>query len=205
MIEGLDHLGLVQREEHTFTPYPTVALELEPQVVKLFRRVEEFRIVGLIEHAYERNAPRIAAFLASLVHEDRHVPVHAPGEFGVTASAEYRAGARVGIDQGHVGGVQRNVALLRFQVAHRMSKEHEIGRRRLDAAAAEHQRGELERAVHVGKQTLSILEVVQQDQGFVRRQSAEELFCRLVAGDSRGDQQTDAPARRNDEPGQFRK
>ncbi len=86
------------------------------------------------------------------------------------------------------------MAILRFQVAHGVGEEDEIGVRCSYLRAAEHQYAKLEPAIHIGKDALAILEIVQFDQRLGRHQFVEELAGGVVGGDAGRDEQAGASA-----------
>ena len=98
-----------------------------------------------------------------------------------------------------------NVPLLFLQFVRIVQEKGEIGRRRLDLAAAEHQDAELEPPVNVGEDLAPVLEIVEPDQRFGIDEFGEELAGSVVGGDAGGHQQPDAALGGDDSVGQFGK
>ena len=67
MVVGLDHLGLVERQETPLALAPAVAVQLEALSGKVLGLVEKLGVVGLVEHPEELDAPRVAARFAGFV------------------------------------------------------------------------------------------------------------------------------------------
>ena len=89
--------------------------------------MEEFRVVGLVEHCKEPYPPRIATLFADPVDEDWYALVDIFGEISVAFEAKDGTGPGIGIDELEVAGRQRNVSFLVPKVIHCMGEEHKVG------------------------------------------------------------------------------
>lgn len=132
--------------------------------------------------------------------------VDSTSQVGVPASAEDGTGARVGVQQLHVGSGQRDVAV--FVVFrgffNSVGEENEVSALSLSGRAADDECGELEPSINVLEHLVAVLEVIKRNESFAFHQLVEKLLGGVVGGDARGDQEAGHAVGGDDRAGQFR-
>src|SRR5579885_3287767 len=140
-------------------------------------------VFGHVQHAQERNAPRVAAGRA-FAEEHGHALVDGARQVGIGAGAEDRAGAGVGVEQGEVGGGEGEAAARIAQVLGAGEEEGELAARY--GFAAQRQQAELHAAVHCGEQAVAVFEVEQGGELAALVEVGEEVLAGGVGGDACG-------------------
>ena len=123
----------------------------------------------------------------------RNSAVDALGDLGVSAGAEDRAGACVGVEKCEVFRGEREPSLWFIEVGSVEGEEHELGL--VDGAliAGQRQQAELDATVNALKDLLSILEVEQAGQVAPLDNVLEEELGGVVGSDARRHDHTNSP------------
>src|SRR5207253_3587315 len=131
-------LGFIQGQVALLAFLPQVSRQLKPSLGELRGLLEEVRIVRLMEHGKEANAPRVAAFQARFIDKNRNAPVNVLGQLCVATRAKDRTSTGVRIQQLDVFAREGNVPSFVVDVLHALSKKDEVCFRHLYVLATEY-------------------------------------------------------------------
>jgi hypothetical protein len=200
VVELVHQLGLVERQVPLLPAREHVPAQGEPGPLELLARAEEAGVVGHVEHAPERDVPRVPGRVV-LAHQDGDAPVDGAGQLRLVGRAEDRAGAGIGVEEPKVFRHQSEAARLVAQLFGPLEEEGEAGRLRM-LALGQRQQAELITPMHTGKDRLPVLEVEQADQGALDERLEQHLGG-VVGGDVARHDQPGAATGGQELPGQL--
>lgn len=144
------------------------------------------------------------------IDQDRHPAIDVFGEFSILFTAEDRAGAGVGIDEGNIFGRELKMALFIAEIGNAVGKEDEVGWRDGEVArwgggewCAECEEAEFVAVMHSGENTFPVFKVIEADQGAGVGEILKEEFGGVVGGDAAGNDATTASLSRKQDAVKF--